>query len=132
MLTHQPIGLAHIGIPTADLDMSIDFYKSLGFEIVTRAAFNGVIMVMLYSHGVTFELIQAVDDPESATSWRNEGHVDHIALRARDIDKTFEEIEQMGLKVIEGLTTIPVWENGSRYFVVEGPSKEHIEFLQIL
>lgn len=27
-------GLAHIGIPTSDLEQSIAFYKSLGFKII--------------------------------------------------------------------------------------------------
>ena len=97
-------GVAHIGIPTNDLDKTIAFYKKLGFvsalETVNKAAGERVAFLQLGDL-----MIETYENHRAA---EKAGAIDHVALATTDI------------------------ENGVRFFMVEGPNKERIEFCQKL
>ena len=81
-------GLQHIGIPTNDLNLTIDFYQSLGFELAHRTA-NGDEQVAFLKLGNL--MIETYQNFKAA---RINGAVDHIAINVTDV----EEARRIGRK----------------------------------
>ena len=105
-LKEQINGLQHIGVPTKNMEETIVFYEKLGFETATY---------------------------ESKDAAMKSGAVDHIALDVKDIEKTYELINQEGLNTTKDtIHFLPFWENGVKFFTIEGPNKEKVEFSQYL
>ena len=68
-------GLQHVGIPTNDLQKSLDFYQSLGFETVyrTRNEAAGEDVAFCRLGDLTLELYEngkAAGYPGPSTTWR--------------------------------------------------------------
>lgn len=122
-------GLQHVGIPTNDIGATIAFYEKLGFSIALRtineeaneqAAFLrlGDLMIETY---------------ENRQAAMTSGAVDHIAIDVKDIEVALEFINKNGLNSLnDTIHYLPFWENGVKFFKIEGPNKETIEFSQIL
>ena len=50
-----------------------------------------------------------------------------------DIEKVYEMINQAGLNTTNDIVHfLPFWENGVKFFTIEGPNKEKVEFSQYL
>ena len=47
-LKEQFNGIQHIGIPTNDIEATIDFYKALGFEIAFRTVMRKQMKRLLF------------------------------------------------------------------------------------
>ncbi|MDR3170635.1 MAG: VOC family protein, partial [Treponema sp.] len=60
------------------------------------------------------------------------GAIDHIAIDTTDIDAAFAEVTKSGLTVVSAIQSLPFWDKGIKFFKIEGPNKELIEFCQIL
>ena len=118
-------GLQHIGIPTNDLNQTIDFYQSLGFELAHRTA-NGDEQVAFLKLGNL--MIETYQNFKAA---RINGAVDHIAINVTDVEEARRIADSMGLEVIEE-GQLPFWENGVKYFTILGPNREKLEFNQYL
>ena len=118
-------GLQHIGIPTNDLNLTIDFYQSLGFELAHRTA-NGDEPVAFLKLGNL--MIETYLNFKVA---RINGAVDHIAINVTDVEEARRIADSMGLEVIEE-GQLPFWENGVKYFTILGPNREKLEFNQYL
>ena len=118
-------GLQHIGIPTNDLNQTIDFYQSLGFELAHRTA-NGDEQVAFLQLGNL--MIETYQNFKAA---RINGAVDHIAINVTDVEEARRIADCMGLEVIEE-GQLPFWENGVKYFTILGPNREKLEFNQYL
>ena len=118
-------GLQHIGIPTNDLNQTIDFYQSLGFERAHRPA-NGDEQVAFLQLGNL--MIETYQNFKAA---RINGAVDHIAINVTDVEEARRIADSMGLEVIEE-GQLPFWENGLKYFTILGPNREKLEFNQYL
>lgn len=122
-------GLAHIGIPTKDIEMTVAFYESLGFEVKHRTVnpLNGDKVAFLRLHNVMVETYEC-SDPSMAS-----GAIDHIALDVSDVDKLFDELQMSGFKLIDQkVQTLPFWDHGVRFFTIEGPNREKVEFCQMI
>ena len=118
-------GLQHIGIPTNDLNQTIDFYKSLGFELAHRTA-NGDEQVAFLQLGNLM-----IETYQNFRAARINGAVDHIAINVTDVEEARRIADSMGLEVIEE-GQLPFWENGVKYFTILGPNREKLEFNQYL
>ena len=118
-------GLQHIGIPTNDLNQTIDYYQSLGFELAHRTA-NGDEQVAFLKLGNL--MIETYQNFKAA---RINGAVDHIAINVTDVEEARRIADSMGLEVIEE-GQLPFWENGVKYFTILGPNREKLEFNQYL
>ena len=117
-------GLAHFGLPTNDIEKTIAFYKGLGFEVVHQPK---PTCAFLQLANVQIETYQTGTAPEAI------GAIEHVALDVCDIDKTYAEITAAGHKVVsEGVQQLPFWENGVRFFTIEGPNADKVEFCQKL
>ena len=118
-------GLQHIGIPTNDLNQTIDYYQSLGFELAHRTA-NGDEQVAFLKLGNL--MIETYQNFKAA---RINGAVDHIAINVTDVEEARRIADSMGLEVIEE-GQLPFWENGVKYFTILGPNREKLELNQYL
>ena len=116
-------GVAHIGIPTNDLDKTIVFYKKLGFvsalETVNKAAGERVAFLQLGDL-----MIETYENHRAA---EKAGAIDHVALATTDIEAAFAAAKEAGMHLLHSsIQSLPFWENGVRFFMVEGPNKERI------
>lgn len=129
--------LQHIGIPVTNLRRSVTFYEKLGFANVMEAPFElhgePGTAVMMKRNDIIIELYQMPEPELTGICNRNDGHVDHIAFDVPDIDQAFELLKKAGMKVLEPAPVfLKFWEKGCRYFNIEGPDGERLEFNQIL
>ena len=102
-LTTYSTGIQHIGIPTNDIETTIAFYHKLGFE-------------------TAFETVN-----EEANE-----RVAFLKLGTLVIE-IYDYINENGLNTTsDTIHFLPFWENGVRFFTIEGPNKEKVEFSQFL
>ena len=122
-------GLQHIGVPTGDMDATIHFYHALGFETIfetVNAEAGG--RVNFFKLGDLVIETYEVTDPAKAP-----GAVDHIAINVKDIEEAFRFVNEAGLNnTNEIIHSLPFFENGVKFFTIEGANKEKVEFNQFL
>ena len=120
-------GFQHLGIPTPDMDATIDFYQKLGFEIIYATLNEGNRVTFLKRNTM---VIEAYESDSCAMAY---GSIDHVALDVTDVEAAYKAICEMGMNNLnDEIHFLPFWEKGFRYFKIEGPSKESVEFGQIL
>lgn len=119
-------GLQHIGIPTNDMDKTVDFYKKIGFEVAHEVMDGDVRVVFLKLKDLVLE---TYENHEAAL---RDGAVDHIAFNVADIEEAFKFITGLGIKILTEITFLPFWDNGVKFFIAEGPNLERLEFAQYL
>lgn len=128
-------GLAHIGIPTSDLEKSIAFYQNLGFQIIVdKKELEGNNFIFMECSGVIIGLPQSLDENvrrEAGT--KGNGNIDHFALLVEDIDDTKKQLEENGIQfAVEGISVTEAWEPKScRCIMVYGPDNVKIEFVEM-
>ena len=128
-LREQLNGVQHIGIPTNDIEKTVEFYKKLGFEIafqtVNEEANEKVAFLKLHT--------LVIETYENKAAVMQAGAVDHVAIDVKDIEKVYSMINQAGLNSTQDtIHFLPFWENGVKFFTIEGPNKEKVEFSQYL
>ena len=128
-LRGQLNGVQHIGIPTNDIENTIEFYQKLGFEIafqtVNEEANEKVVFLKLHT--------LVIETYENKAAVMQSGAIDHIAIDVKDIEKVYAMINQAGLNSTQDTVHfLPFWENGVKFFTIEGPNKEKVEFSQYL
>ena len=116
-------GIQHLGIPTANLAATVDFYHSLGFETVwanETATFMqlGTLVVETY--------------PADEVAMKN-GAIDHVALNVKDIEAAWRDAKACGYETEDtDINFLPFFENGVKFFTIIGPNREKVEFNQFL
>ena len=123
-LKNYSTGVQHIGIPTNDIDKTVDFYHKLGFETafetVNEEADEKVVFLVVETY-------------ENHAAVLRVGAIDHVALDVKDIEEIYQYINQAGLNTTQdSIHFLPFWENGVKFFTIEGPNKEKVEFSQYL
>lgn len=121
-------GLQHVGIPSVDLDKTIEFYKSLGFE-QAGLFHNGKNRCAFMRFGnLTIETWEG--DPAAMKA----GAINHISMNTPDVEKAFADAKAQGLRLVnDEIQSIPsFWDNGIKFFNILGPNEETIEFCEIL
>ena len=93
-------GLQHIGIPTNDMDKTVEFYKKIGFEVAHETKDGDVRVVFLKFR----DLI--------------------------DIEEAYKFITGLQIKILTEITFLPFWEKGVKFFIAQGPNLERLEFAQ--
>lgn len=94
----------HVGIRVSDKGRSIDFYKSLGFELLSDTGFEqGHPMIMKHPSGVVLNLLgpattsigeNILMDVEAKYSG-----ITHVALTAASLPEAAEFVERSGIAV---------------------------------
>lgn len=127
MLQEQINGIQHIGIPTNDIEATIDFYQKLGFEVAFQTINEEA------NEKVAFLKLQnlMIETYENRDAKLQTGAIDHLAIDVKDIQKVYNAVVQGGLNTTnDTIHELPFWENGVKFFTIEGPNKEKIEFSQ--
>jgi catechol 2,3-dioxygenase-like lactoylglutathione lyase family enzyme len=130
--------LQHVGIPVTDMSISEAFYEKLGFQNVMPSTFEfngekGGIVAMMKQGDMIIELYQMPKTELAKIRKRKDGHIDHIAFDVDDIDATFVLLKENGFKILEEAPVfLSFWKKGCKYFNIEGPNGERLEFNQIL
>ena len=122
-------GIQHLGIPTNDIETTIEFYEKLGFEIALQTVNEeaGEKVAFLKLHTLVIETY------ENKAAKMESGAIDHVAIDVKNIEETYTFIESKGLNTTrDTIHFLPFWENGVRFFTIEGPNKEKIEFSQYI
>lgn len=136
------IGVQHIGIPTNDIKKTIEFFQLLGFDIAFRTINGPEEVAFLQLHNLVIETYQ------NHQAKMEYGAIDHIAIDVKNIDALFEEVKAKAIEAekvaIEKQATplfrmldtqvngLPFWKKGVKFFTIEGPNKEKIEFCERL
>ena len=121
-------GVQHIGIPTNDINKTIEFYHALGFETVLRTVNGTEEVAFLQLHNLMIETYQ------NHQAKMEYGAIDHIAIDVKNIEDLFDTIKEAGTFTMldNQVNSLPFWENGVKFFTIEGPNKEKIEFCERL
>lgn len=119
----------HIGIPTDDMKKTVAFWEKLGFkklgEFDTDDQGNEVVF-MHYAH-LTLE-IWTGDGAVHKT-----GAINHISLNTSDADAAFKAAKEEGFNVKDSeVQHLDFWDKGIKFFNIEGPNSETIEFCEIV
>lgn len=128
----------HLAIFVTDVERSVKFYEQFGFEVILSDQIpmepEPVKLRFLKFNTLTLELVELGGDMRKEVGARGDGHIDHIALNVRDIDKAYAELTAAGFKALEedAPVFLPLWDNGTKYFTVRGPDGEKVEFSQII
>lgn len=126
-ITKLVTGFQHIGLPSADIDATVAFYKSLGFELAHSTENNGDRVCFLRLGKICVEAYESRETAGRA------GAIDHIALDVTDIEAAWDAVTAAGYRPIEReIQALPFWEKGVRFFNILGPDSEKVEFSQIL
>lgn len=117
-------GIQHIGIPTNNIEATVHFYEKMGFETALRTlneeAGEKVAFLKLGS--------LVIETYENKAAKMKAGAID-----VKDIERVYEMIDREGMNTTNDIIHfLPFWENGVRFFTIEGPNKEKIEFSQYL
>ena len=125
-LKNYSTGVQHIGIPTNDIDKTVEFYHKLGFETafetVNKEADEKVVFLKLGT--------LVVETYENHAAVLQAGAIDHVALNCTDIVACVKEIREAGYYINEGPAFLPYWEHGVEYVTILGPNHEIVEFIQ--
>lgn len=119
-------GIQHVGIPAKEIEATKAFYEKLGFAVIFETVKEGAKVIFFKLHNLVIETYEA--DTKMAA-----GAIDHIAVNVTDVEQVYKEICAMELNTLQDeLHFLPFWENGVRFFTIQGPNKERIEFSQFL
>ena len=100
-------GVQHIGIPTNNIEKTINFYLTLGFEVALRTVNGAEEVAFLQLHNLVIETYQ---NHQAAMAY---GAIDHIAIDVKNIDELFKVVQRAGLKMLDtNVYGLPFWENG--------------------
>ncbi|WP_400163597.1 VOC family protein [Brevibacillus sp. TJ4] len=119
----------HVGLIVKDFEKAIEFYQTVvGFELKGRITHtNGIFQLAFLGFGnsdeTELEIIHGYND-----NLPTEGKVHHFAVHVENLEEEYERVKNVGAKFIdEEIVTLP---NGYRYFFINGPEGEWIEFFQ--
>lgn len=122
-------GIQHIGIPTNDIEKTIAFYQKLGFEIALQTANEEA------NEKVAFLKLETlvIETYENKAAKMESGAIDHVAINVKDIEEVYRYIEENQMNTTsDTIHFLPFWDNGVRFFTIEGPNKEKVEFSQYM
>lgn len=128
-ITDYATGVQHLGIPTKDMEKTLQFYQELGFEtaLATKNEATGQAVHFLKLGNLVME---AYESEDAAMCY---GGIEHVALNVTDIEAVYDIVCQKGLNTLnDEIHFLPFWDNGVKFFTIEGPNKEKVEFSQYL
>lgn len=125
-------GLSHVGLPTGDIDASIEFYKQFGFEILVRKYNeNGWNYAYISNGGCVIGLPQRIGGKTAERP--APGPIDHLALACRNIEALYGYCAGKGYKMLSpGIESNGIWTpKACRSFMIEAPDGVRLEFQQL-
>ena len=100
----------------------------MGFETALRTVNGTEEVAFLQLHNLIIETYQ------NHQAKMEYGAIDHIAIDVKNIENLFLVVKEAGtFKMLDQqVNGLPFWENGVKFFTIEGPNKEKIEFCEKL
>lgn len=96
-------------------------------DLQNNHLWRGMELAFLQLHNLVIETYQ---NRQAAMAY---GAIDHIAIDVKNIDELFKVVQRAGLKMLDTkVNGLPFWENGVKFFTIEGPNNEKIEFCEKL
>ena len=129
MLKDLASGIQHVGIPTIDINKTIDFYKELGFDLVFRNTddIENLDVAFLKLKNLVIEIYR------EETELSQTGSINHIAIDVNDVGEVFKKLNKKNYNILdEKINFLPFWGKGVRFFTIKGPNNEKIEFSEML
>ena len=129
MLRKQLNGIQHVGIPTNDIETTVEFYRRLGFEVALQTVNEEA------NEKVSFLKLNnlVIETYENKAAKMESGAIDHVAIDVKDIEETYKEVCAMDLNTTnDEIHFLPFWDNGVKFFTIKGPNEEKVEFSQFL
>lgn len=127
LIGNHVTGLQHIGLPTNDMEKTLAFYTALGFALAHEADNEGERVCFLKLKNICIEAY------ENGQAVGCSGAIDHIALDVDDIDTVWKLVTAAGYVPRETAPRfLPFWENGVKFFNIQGLNGETVEFSQYL
>jgi catechol 2,3-dioxygenase-like lactoylglutathione lyase family enzyme len=101
-------GVQHIGMPTNDMNATIDFYHRLGFKTVHETCLKEENCRVCF-----FKLENlCIEAYENHQAPMKSGAIDHIAIDTTDIEAAFEAAKEGKFKLLDTeIQSLPFWEN---------------------
>ncbi|SFC97826.1 VOC family protein [Clostridium uliginosum] len=122
-------GIAHIVIPTTNLQKTIKFYLDLGFETILKT-FNieaNEQVAFLQFKDIIIQTNETLNAKEKIQA------IDHMSINISDIEKAFKEAKTRGYDLLDDEVQYRHFcKNEVKFFTLIGPSNEKIEFYQKL
>jgi hypothetical protein len=100
----KTIDLDHIVINTSSILKTTNDLKSHGFSKIGS----------FYTNGKVKFILKLIENTPVVN-----GSINHIAFDVLDIQKKYSEIIKSNIPIIEGINTLPFFQNGVKYFVTE-------------
>ena len=73
-----------------------------------------------------------IETYENKAAKMESGAIDHVAIDVKDVEKVHELVTAAGLNTTnDEVHFLPFWENGVKFFTIEGPNKEKVELASI-
>lgn len=121
-------GIQHIGVPTTKMEDSLRFYEELGFT--TAFALDDGETTCVHFLKLGNLIIELYPKPVASVG---SSVIDHVALNCSDIEKAYQNAIEAGFDMVSGgIEYLPFWDNGVKFFTVQGPNGEKIEFCQYI
>ena len=134
-ISENVTGFQHLGVPVSNIEKSIEFYSRIGFKVLSRYELQEdggttyVAFIDLKNFCIEIYQPAAGFDPGRGET----GPVDHFALNVADVDQAFEQIKSLGFEPMsDAPVQLPLQKNGIRFFIIQGPDGEKVEFNQML
>lgn len=109
------------------MEETICFYTGLGFTVAFETVNEGNRVAFLLMKDI---IIEAYECGQAAM---RPGAIDHIALDVDDVDAVFQVLKAGNYHLLDSeVRYLPFWSHGARFFTIEGPNAEKIEFSQML
>lgn len=123
-------GLAHIGVYTADLDASLDFYcNKLGFELFYTMDMPATRLRFVRAGGCIIELINPADYKGGRPT---DGAVAHIAIEVENLRAYAAGLKAKGVALdLDKIAVLPkLFPTGSTNLFFIGPNGESLELYE--
>ncbi|WP_342045036.1 VOC family protein [Bacillus sp. OTU530] len=134
-------GVQHLGIPTIDLNKTIEWYETIvGFKTIYKTVidYHGKVSVTFMELGnLVIEAYQPSEKDYEEIKFRSKGHIDHLAIDTVDIEYSLEEFLLKGAQLDSSTINGPVllenfFSKGVKYLNFVGPNGETVELSQNL
>ena len=128
-------GWSHLAVKVANLEQSVCFYEILGFRKISEGYVDTpdgrLYIAFVDMKGFCLELIQVQPREWERIKRVKTGRIDHVAFDVTDAREAFYACKKQGLTMLDCVVKeLDFFERGIRYFMIEGPNGEHIEFNQ--
>ncbi len=139
LLENNLTGVQHVGIFTADLEMSLAWYvEKFNFYLTSRETFSfdgqAYQLAFLELGNLVIELVHPPEVMRAEVAARDHGSIDHIALDTLDIETALQAAQAKGVSLhsstADGIVDFGIYPEGVRYVFFEGPTGEKIELAQ--